>query len=773
MHAGADCESSLTMNRGADGHVRGTSGSRSLSRSERTRPLSMNLSSVGRGSCRAAVLPTLTRLARRRASLGSGGAAALWLAITLSAADAPAPASPTSPPPQRLKRSEAFLGIHFDFHAGRDCTEIGNHTTRAMIEGILDQVHPDFLQIDCKGHAGFSSYPTRVGNPAPGFVGDPLRLWREVTAERGVSLYMHYSGVWDSEAVRLHPEWAAVTADAKPSDRITSVFGPYVDRLLLPQLRELAGDYGVDGVWVDGECWATIPDYGEVAVRRFREATGITEIPRKAGEPHWIEWQDFHREAFRQYLRHYVDAMKQSHPEFEVASNWAFSDHMPEPVTANVAFLSGDFAPQNSLNSARFSARCLQNQGKPWDLMSWSFSAPQGHPVRPLKSVRQLEQEAAVVLAQGGGYQAYFRQKRDGSIYPWQMQLMAEVAKFCRARQAISHRAEAVPQVALLYSTAAHYRQSPALFGPWGTHGINALRGVLQSLLESQNSVQIVSEHHLRGRMPRWPLIVIPEWDDLEPAFREELSAHVQAGGRLLLVSHRAARWFTHELDVELDGEPVKGGRYLQHSGWLAGLDTSVQRVKPGARATALGTLHTQDDPASPHDVAATVADWGRGKVGALWFDYGDAYLNRRVSLARDFLEAVVRALFPEPLVEVRGSHQVDVSVARQGDRMVVHFVNTAGPHEQTQQYVFDEIPPVGPLQVAVRLPEKPRAVTLEPGRRIQRFGYREGRLLVTLPPVEIHEMLVLESATGSQIANPPPSTESMQRRSPRNPRSE
>ena len=175
--------------------------------------------------------------------------------------------------------------------------------------------------------------------------------------------------------------------------------------------------------------------------------------------------------------------------------------------------------------------------------------------------------------------------------------------------------------------------------------------------------------------------------------------------------------------------------------------DTSVQRVKTGPRATALGKLHTQDDPSSPHEVAATLASWGQGKVGALWFDYGDAYLNRRVSVARDFLEAVVRALFPEPLVEVKGTHQVDVSVARQEDRLVVHFVNTSGPHEQTQQYVFDDIPAAGPLQVAVRLPEKPRSVTLEPGRRVQRFGYRDGRLLVTLPPVEIHDLLVIEPA--------------------------
>lgn len=684
------------------------------------------------------------RLALRGCTIASRClAGCLALALTLIAI--PAEAADPTPAPKRLKRSEAFLGIHFDFHAGRDCTEVGKNTTREMIEGILDQVKPDYLQIDCKGHAGFCSYPTKVGNPAPGFVGDPLRLWRQITSERGVSLYMHYSGVWDSEAVRQHPDWAAVRSDGKPDDQKTSPFGPYKGRLLIPQLRELAGDYRVDGVWVDGECWAAIPDYGEAAVKAFRAATGFQDVPRKSSEPHWIEWQDFHREAFRKYLRSYVNELKQSHPEFEVASNWAFSDHMPEPVSADVAFLSGDFSPQNSLNSARFSARCLQNQGKPWDLMSWSFSAPQNSPVRPLKSVPQLQQEAAIVLAQGGGYQAYFRQKRDGSIYDWHMKLMAEVAKFCRARQEVCHRAEAVPQVALLYSQAAHYRASPALFGPWGSHGIGALRGVLQSLLDSQNSVQIVSEHHLVGQMAKWPLIVIPEWEYLNPSFRDELTAYVKNGGSLLLVSWRAAKPFAAELDVQLDGDVAQAGRYLEHAGWLGGLNTYVQRIKPGTTAKALGRLHYSDDTRTASDVAATITPVGKGKIGVLWFDYGDAYLNRRVPVARDFLQAMVRELFPKPVVEVTGSHFVDVSVARNHGRLLVNLVNTSGPHEFDKEYVFDEIPPVGPLTLNLRLDRKPKSVVMQPEGRELEAAWRDGIAHITVPRLEIHSALVVE----------------------------
>lgn len=34
---------------------------------------------------------------------------------------------------KRIKRSEAFVGIHFDFHAGHDGKDIGKTLTRKML----------------------------------------------------------------------------------------------------------------------------------------------------------------------------------------------------------------------------------------------------------------------------------------------------------------------------------------------------------------------------------------------------------------------------------------------------------------------------------------------------------------------------------------------------------------------------------------------------------------------------------------------------------------
>ena len=609
----------------------------------------------------------------------------LWLTLQSNAQNAS-----TLP---RLKRSESYLGIHFDFHAGKGDKDIGKNTTPEMVRAILDKVKPDYIQIDCKGHEGYTSYPTKVGNPAPGIVSDALKTWRQVTAEKGVSLYMHYSGVWDARAIELHPEWAAVNSDGKPNRNMTSVFGPYADELLIPQLKELAGEYGVDGVWVDGECWATVPDYGERAVKLFREQTGIQDIPKSSKDPHWYEWMQFHREGFRQYMRHYVAAVRSEYPDFQICSNWAFTDHMPEPVSIPLDFLSGDYSHNNSVNSARYSGRYLVHQGIPWDLMAWSFSKAHDSLPWKQKTAVQLKQEAAVVLALGGGFQAYFTQRRDGSVKLNELEVMAEVAKFARERQPYCHHSAPVPQVALLFSTEAYQREAPGLFTRYA--GNNRLRGVLHALLETQNSVDIVGEVTLGRNLKRYPLIVIPEWTYLSPVFRSDLIDYVKEGGSLLLIGKETSELFRDLVPNELLGEQTQ------------------------------------------------TASLGKGKIGVIPNEFGLPYFRENSEVLRSQLNGVVRTLFPNPVVEVKGSPWVDVSVSTLNKKTLVHLVNTSGDH-QHQTYI-EKVTPLPALDVTIRAAQKPKKITLQPQGKNLPFTYRDGKAHVKVDPIEIYDILVVE----------------------------
>lgn len=643
---------------------------------------------------------------------------------------------------KRLRRSESFLGIHFDFHAGHDCTEVGKNVSRRIIENIIKQVRPDYIQCDCKGHPGIASYPTKVGYPAPNFVRDQLRIWREVTAKRGVALYVHYSGVMDKEAVKHHPSWARVDGNGRRDDSRTSVFGPYVDKLLIPQLKELCDEYGVDGVWVDGDCWATAHDYSKGALAAFRKETGIRTVPKKPDEKHFLAFTESCREGYRGYLRHYVDELHAHKADFQVCSNWAFTSFMPEPVTANVDFISGDYPLQNSVNAARFEARSMARQGKPWDLMAWSF-ASRWTEQSSTKCLPQLQQEAAIVLALGGGFQAYFKQKRDGSIYGWTMKLMAEVARFCRARQKFCHRAASVPQIGLIFATAAFYRKSARVFG--ARDELVPIRGVLQMLLDGQNAVEILMEHHLTGRRHEYPLLVLPEWEYLEPSFKKELLEYARNGGNLLVIGPKASALFKKELGVEFLGEPAVRRQWLEHDGWMCGLLTETQSVKLKRGTKAFGRLYPSNDMTDPHGVATSIKRFGKGRIAAVYMNLGERYVNARTHVSRNFLDALVRKLFPRPMVEVNGSHHVDVTVNRLDGKLMVNLVNTAGPHGNQNVYVWDEVPPLGALSITIRTGRKPKRLSLQPGNRRLRYAFSDGAIRCTLPRLEIHEIIVVE----------------------------
>jgi hypothetical protein len=107
--------------------------------------------------------------------------------------------------PEKLKRADCFFGIHFDLHASENIEDAGRTLTYEMVDTFLLRVKPDFIQIDCKGHPGISSYPTKVGFHIRGFEKDPLKLYREVTEKNNVALFMHFSGVWDNKVVQEHP----------------------------------------------------------------------------------------------------------------------------------------------------------------------------------------------------------------------------------------------------------------------------------------------------------------------------------------------------------------------------------------------------------------------------------------------------------------------------------------------------------------------------------------------------------------------------------------
>lgn len=636
--------------------------------------------------------------------------------------------------PRRLRRAESYFGLHFDLHPNEKDTVLGRDVTETMVDNLLAQARPDFVQYDSKGHPGWLGWPSKVGPSAPGIVKDSLAVWRKVTARRGVALYIHFSGVWDSQAVKLHPEWARVGPKNEPEPNQTSTFGPYVDKLMIPELREAATKYDLDGAWVDGECWAAKPDYCEAALRAWGKAA-----PESAKQAGWNEWLEFQREQFRKYVRHYVDEVHRTHPKFQIASNWLYSTFVPEEPTLPVDFLSGDYLGNASISTARLEARYLGQTGRPWDLMAWGFQQAGSNSVGHIhKPAVQLQQEASVVLAQSGGFQIYYVPTRAGYFEEAHVKTMGQVGRFCRAVQGVSQHTETVPQIGVVFSKETLYRTANKLFGGWGKASDPA-RGWLDLLLGCQWSVDVLPDWKLERVAARYPCIVLPDWAEPGEAVKRQLVEYGRNGGKLVVCGARNAELFSAEAGIRPSG---KAG---QKTAWVEGpvlgnVTGEWLDFDPGL-AQVVAHRYPEMDTRGGGVPAAVSAALGKGTLVVCAGPVGVVYAATHAATVRGFGRGLVAPLF-EPAVKVTAPPTVEVVLRRKAGRLLVHLLNGTGMQVAGDYATVDYVPPVA--GVTLGFAGQPKSVTLEPtGQKLEpvRSG---GGWTVHLPPLEVHLVAVV-----------------------------
>ena len=643
----------------------------------------------------------------------------------------------------RLTRAESFFGFHFDFHATSKDKELGKLFDEDLLEDFLKSTKPDYIQIDSKGHPGYSSYPTKIGYSNNSFIRDPMSIWRNVTARNNIPLYVHYSSIWDAKAMHENPEWARIKPDGSIDPIKAAFLGEYATKLLIPQIKEMIDVYDIDGVWIDGDCWSAVPDYSPEVKEGFLKETKIPKVPYSPKDEYYKEWLDYNRVVFRRYLANYVDKLHQYKPDFQIASNWAYSSIMPEKVDVDVDFLSGDVSGQNGVYSAAFQARCLALQGKPWDLMAWGFVPIDFMGgIHSPKSLVQLKQEAAEVMAMGGGFQVYFQQNRDASFRTIDAEAMTKLANFCRARQPFCQYSEIVPQIGMWYSQEGWKKH---FNGVYGGGGYANMEGISNMLLDGQHSLEILMDHHLEERMQDYSLIVIPEWDAFDLKIKEKLTNYVENGGNVLVIGARAVKEFEPLLDVTFNGKDstVQMNIGDKSLGGIAGLKTQWQPVVSGKGTIEIGHVYNERDYryATQYPVA-TINNYGKGKIAAVYLDLSKVYNTYRNPVFNQLIDQVIEQLVPNTALRVEGSKQVHVVLGKKDKNLLVHLINSSGAHFNKNVYAYSELRPTPSLSVGLNLDKKPKSIWLEPMHKKLDFKFQENKVEVLVPPVEVHSIL-------------------------------
>jgi len=640
---------------------------------------------------------------------------------------------------------DSVVNIHFDNHSNLLAKDVPSEKLAAMFA----DVPVTMLQVSAQSN-GHATYPTQVGTNNPAANGyDTLAAFKRVTRQQGKKLCVYMSVDRRPLDIKDHPQWAAIGADGKPEINGEPIVCQrphrdgtgYLAERFIPQIREIIRLYDPEGFWFDGDYILPRPCWCPRCLAEWKADTGL-EAPRKADDPNWKRWTEWHQAGFRAYLRTVADAIHAASPKALYTSNWSWA-WTPEPAPAFADTLSGDAWNIRQVHSV------LQRWGaqkKPFDIMSYCTPASRALAASDAKyrySLQRTLQEGALTMGAGG---VWFLWSFDGDqVPPSGVDLTRFCAQYARAREPALGSSESLSQIAVLDSETAMKAG-----GESGTGG--RVHSIARSLAEAHYLTDIVNEQTFGEVSGRYAAVVVPEHRVVSPETVARLQAFAEQGGTLVLC-----------------------GAALRGSG-----------EEPAAVAALLGLRRTPPAEARPTRLTFGKRNWALTDVWQVQLDAAKAVASDAdgrpllcthavgkgavAYLASSGLRypddgltaAVFGALGRGPSYRVDGGGReaaVLCSLRRKPGQTVLHVmdltarVNGTLADIDTSNYT-DLNPPLKNLRVALPLPAAPTSVRAVPVGTIVKSEYRDGVFTAQIESLQTHAALILDGAISAPLAS-------------------
>lgn len=421
--------------------------------------------------------------------------------------------------------------LHYDYHAKRS-DSVGRDLTTDSLTKWLSDLKPGLVQIHAKGGPGITTFPSKVGYRPTVLVKDVQAEFRDAARKTGTGFWIYANLGRDAEVLTHHPEWNRRKADGTLYDNMICYHTGIQEQYHLPLISELIDRYQPDGFWFDGTTFTVNNCYCDACTARFKRETGLVP-PKTPQEPGWVAFKEMHRQIYRAFIAQTYQHVKQKAPNCVVAVNVAYSLNMPEQPK-NVDVLTFDF--NNEVHRIPTAAHWYDAQGLPFDIMTTVYFREDGKGVFP-KPQGQIEQEMAIILANGGRYFAWDNPtpttaiNRERTVFQ-----QTTIRPFLNARKPFCLGSKRVPQVSVLYSAANHYAKSIRQVNEFPRN--DEIMPLADSLLHLHIDYEFVNDTHLmKGQLNTRHLLVYHA-DNLPDSLERAIALLKQSGTQVLRISN-------------------------------------------------------------------------------------------------------------------------------------------------------------------------------------------------------------------------------------------
>jgi hypothetical protein len=679
-----------------------------------------------------------------------------------------------------VKSELRYRQIHLDFHTSEHIPNVGARFEKEQFIGALKRGNVDSVTVFARGHHGWCYYPSKIGKPHPNLVRPDL-LGEMVTAckENDINVPIYHTVQWDERIAREHPGWRVMPASSA-MNQLTPVWHPiclnnpeYLDYLCRLAV-EVVGRYEPDGVFMDilapwecvcPRCLASMresgldPERKEDRLRNDRSI--IMEYYRTLSAAVWAQDPDmriFHNSGNiyrgeRDRYRYFSHLEVESLP----TGGWGY-DHFP--VTA----------------------RYINTLGIEYLGMTGRFHTTWGE-FGGYKRPIALEYECAAMVAFGARCSIGDQLHPSGEMDPATYDIIAPAYRRVERLEPFARGAVPVSEIAVL-SAAAH--ASATGEGQFIIHD-ESDDGASRMLLELHEMFDVVD---IDADFSRYRLLVLPDTVTLNDVLRGKIEGFLARGGRLIL---SGASGMTSDEDafalpfgVEYDGKrSAYSPDYIEA---LPSLDRELPAapfvvyerayaVKAGRDSQALaGTrlpyFNRRWDHFSSHQHAPARLEPNAGydavirQGNIIYFSHPvfRAYYRMGQPLLKYLFRGALDRLLPDRRlhVEMPTSGRISLMQQRSEGRLLLHLLfgqtqlrgagtpaSAAASSPIHPMEIIEDVVPIFDVTCTLRLPERPRKVSLAYDGSECEFAFAGGVLTFKVPKVYVHELVVIETEGG------------------------
>ncbi len=642
---------------------------------------------------------------------------------------------------------KSIFMLHEDHHIKAE-TEVGKNADPQQTARIIALSKPDAIQIHAKGRPGYASYPTKIGWMAPKYQRDVLKVWRDVARKEGYNFSIYYNLGRDAEIQIRKPQWNRLGPEGKLQDAALCYHSGVAKEYLWPMIAEIMDNYRPDGLWFDGSVFTIKNCYCNVCKARFLAEKGMA-APTRHNQPGWAAYKDMQRQVYREFLYETVDRIKQKDPKCLVTINLAYSLHMPEKPYPGIDYFTADFG--NEIEELSQEAHWYDNQGKPFEIMTTVHLDGGSGKGRQPKPARQLEQEMATIIANGGRYNCWDNPDSKSAISEEMGKHLRDVVSpFLRTREPWLLQTTRVPDVSILYSATERYAASDTMSNafPPATNFI----AVTDKIWNAGLNYEIIPEYKLAAGDIQSKVLIIENPAALSESNIKALRKYTESGGTILVTGRGLMPDKMQELlgisDIKkpLRAEELK----ITVNKQLHSFTHLLYHIKTKNSKVLLNATDAQGTglPLLTSNVV------GKGRAFAVMVpllsqEKGGPYKVPAALISR-FFEQVLPV--EQRLLTTSAPAFVETVLRKKDNMHILHLVNHAEGERELikttwhKYYKISNIPPVETTHVSIRLPARPASVKLQPQNQVlQGWEYSRGRLEADVPGFAIHQMVVVE----------------------------